>query len=319
MFKYYLYKFGQFCLRWLPPLVSLKLALCMSDLHYYFSFRDRRAVNNNLRVIVGEEANIPSLTKEVFKNFGRYLVEFFMMRRMVNEEYIKKNIKMKNLERLEEALKRGKGGIVVTAHLGNWELGAVLLGMLGYPLLGIALPHKERPVNDLFNQQRQLGITVASTHMALRKCLGTLKKNQLIALVADRDFSLHGEPMDFLGRKTLLPPGPAMFSLMTGAPIIPTFLIRHEDNTFTLTIEEPIYPPAKIEKNEERQILLSLMREYVSVIEEKIRLYPTQWLMFRQFWINDLPRPANILRRMFRFKRRVMQEPKALEEEAVQA
>lgn len=325
MFKYFLYKFGQFCLRWLPPPVSLKLGLLMSDLQYYFSFRDRHAVKNNLRVITGKETGIPSLTREVFRNFGRYLIEFFTMRKMVNEEYIKKHVKVQGLERIEEALKLGKGGIVITAHLGNWELGAVLLSMLGYPLVVIALPHKERPVNDLFNHQRETkGITIVPTHMAVRRCLETLKGNKLIALVADRDFGLNGEPMDFLGRKALIPPGPAMFSSATGAPIIPVFLIREEDNTFTplektfrdrgsltgftLTVGEPIYPPLKIEKQQEHEVLLFLMRKYVSVIEEKIRLYPAQWLMFRPFWIKDFTRPASVLSRLFRLKKKAMKQ-----------
>lgn len=308
MFKYFLYKFGQFILSWAPPVICFKWAKILSDLHYYFSCRDRRAVGNNLRIILKSEENIPALTKQVFRNFGRYLVEFFMMGKMVNEAYLKKNVKMNNIERVSQVLKEGKGGIVITAHLGNWEMGAAILTMLGYPLVAIALPHKERPVNDLFNHQRQVkGMTVIPTHMAFRRCLEKLKENKLIALVADRDFSLNGEPMDFLGRKTLIPAGPAVFSLITGAPIIPTFLIRDQDGTFTLSVCEPLYPPSNVRKEDEKRALLGIIKQYISVIEEKIYLYPTQWLMFREFWIKDIP-PQSALRRIFRFKRKVIKK-----------
>ena len=293
---------------WASPPLCFKLAGFFSDLHYYFSYRDRRAVENNLRIILSHrksDENISSLTRQVFRNFGRYLVEFFMMGKMVNEAYVKKNVKIKNLERISRILKEGKGGIVITAHLGNWELGAVLLTMLGYPLFAIALPHKERPVNDLFNHQRETrGIAVIPTRMAFRRCLEALKENKLIALVADRDFSLNGEPVDFLGRKTLIPTGPAVFSLMTGAPIIPTFLIRDCDGTFTLSISEPIYPPLNVAKEDERQALLDIMRGYLSVIEREIYLYPTQWLMFRKFWIQDPPRRPSVLKRIFRLRKK---------------
>jgi len=295
-------------LGWLPSSICFKLARLLSDVQYYCSYRDRRAVENNLRMILKSEENIPALTRQVFRNFGRYLVEFFMMEKMVNEAYLKKNIKMKNIERVNQVLKEGKGGIVITAHLGNWEMGAAILTMLGYPLVAIALPHKERPVNDLFNHQRQSkGMTVIPTHMAFRRCLEKLKENKLIALVADRDFSLNGEPMDFLGRKTLIPAGPAVFSLMTGAPIIPVFLIRDEDGTFTLSVCEPMYPPSHVRKEDEREALLGIIKQYISVIEEKIYLYPTQWLMFREFWIKDIP-SRSVLKRIFRFKRKVTQK-----------
>ncbi|MFA5088392.1 MAG: hypothetical protein WC552_05095, partial [Candidatus Omnitrophota bacterium] len=202
MFKFLVYKFGNFMVNRLPLPIAYRIALFISDLHYYFSFRDRRAVKNNLRIILGSEENLSVAAKEVFRNFGRYLVEFFRIAQDLNQQYIDRSVKIENLDVLKRVLSEGKGGIMVTAHICNWELGGGILSVLGYPLMAIALPHKEQPVNDLFNSQREVkGITVVPMNVSVRKSIETLKNNKLVALVADRDFTMSGEVMDFLGKK----------------------------------------------------------------------------------------------------------------------
>lgn len=286
MFKYFIYKFGQFWVNVLPLKLSYRVAMFLSDLQYYFSFRDRKAVRDNLRVIASPGSNISQMSKEVFRNFGKYLVDYFSMALKLDEHFIEENVKIKNLEVLDEVLKKDKGGILLTAHIGNWELGAMVMSHLGYPLVAIALPHKERPVNELFNQQRERqGMTIIQTSNAIRRSLEALKENKFIAVVADRDFTANGLELDFLGRVALIPKGAAIFTIKTGAPIIPTFMIREPDDTFTLTIHEPIYPQKITSTDVDQDILLSTMKNYITIIEEKIRKYPTQWLMFRKFWI----------------------------------
>ena len=284
MFKYILYKIGLFLLHHLPPKLAYKLATFISDLQYLFSFRDRRAVKKNLKRILPLSNNISFLARDVFRNFGRYLIEFFQMKEMVDAQFIKNNVQTKGLDHLDNVLAEGKGGIIVTAHIGNWELGAVLLSVMGYPLMAIALPHKERPVNDLFNDQRETkGVTVVPTNSALRCCIEQLRNNKFVALVADRDFHHGGIIMDFLGHKMLAPKGAAMFSWKTGAPILPIFLIRNGDKKFILSCSEPIYPPKRNVSEAGDDIILGIMRRYMSVIEEKIRAHPSQWLLFREF------------------------------------
>ncbi len=286
MVRFYIYKFGEFCVLHLPLWLAYCIAMRISDLHYLFSFRDRRSVKNNLKVILQTNEDVSSLARQVFRNFGKYLVDFFRMKKTVNPEYIKKNIKIVNAQRLEEALSRGKGGIIVTAHLGNWEIGSAVMSYLGHSPMAVALPHKERSVNDLFNKQREAwGTQIVQINGAIRKCLETLKENKLIALLADRDFTQTGEIMDFLGKKALIPKGPAIFSGKTGAAIIPSFLLRNPDDTFTLYFEDLILPPEVNEDVVPDQVMFKIMQAYTAVIERTIREHPTQWLMFREFWI----------------------------------
>jgi len=227
MFKYFLYRIGQFITNIFSLKISYKIVQFISDIQYFISARDRRSVQNNLIRIVGEKNYHSSMTKEVFRNMGKYLLEFFRIEKMLNEDFIKNNVKFLNIERIEEVLKKGKGGIILTAHIGNWELGGIVLSMLGYPVKAVVLPHRERQVNNLFNQQRAFkGNEVIPIERAGRECIEALKDNQLVALLADRDFTSSGEKMDFLGTQAFLPKGVALFSEKTGAPILPTFLIR---------------------------------------------------------------------------------------------
>ena len=286
MFKYILYKIGQFLVNRLSLGASYRLGVFLSDLQYFCSPRDRRSVTNNLRVILPSEKNLTPLTREVFRNFGRYLIEFFKMVNMVDGAFVRERVIVENLDDIKKVLEKGKGGILVSGHIGNWEIGGLFLSLLGYPTVAVALPHKERPVNDLFNHQREAkGITVVPIHLAIRTCLEALHENKLIALVADRDFTLKGEVMDFLGRKTLIPKGPAILSLKTGAPIIPIFIIRKDNERFLLSVEEPIYPNKIVEGEVEREDQIQLIKKYIAVIEKKIHQYPTQWLCFREFWV----------------------------------
>lgn len=283
MVKYILYKIGQFLVQCLPIRAAYRFAVFISDMQYQFSPRDRRAVTSNLKIILPFKKNVRREVREVFRNFGRYLLEFFRMDKYLDKEFINQHIKIENIHYVDQVLAGKKGGILLTAHVGNWELGGVVMGMLGYPIVAVALPHKERPVNDLFNRQREMrGVKIVQTGGTIRKCIEALRENKIVALLADRDFGMRGEPLDFLGRKTIIPKGPAVFSLKTGAPIIPGFLIRTQEDSFFLKFEEPIYPP---QSGDEQENLLSVMKAYAAVIERKIREYPSQWLMFREFWI----------------------------------
>jgi len=145
----------------------------------------------------------------------------------------------------------------------------------------------ERPVNDLFNTQRESkGVKVIPMNKAVFECMRALKNNELIAILGDRDFSETGEVMDFLGKKALIPKGAATFSVKTGAGIIPMFLLREDQGSFVLEVENPIFPNETLGQENDKKAVSDLMKKYVPIIERKIKKNPTQWLMFRKFWIN---------------------------------
>jgi len=282
--NYYFYRLGQFIALILPLRLVYCFAVFLADLHYFFAFRDRRFVKANLRVIFPEAKNkqLRKISKKVFRNFAKYLADFFRFEKL-NRAYIDKNIKLENLHYFDQALAVGKGVVVLTAHLGNWELGGVVLAQLGYPFWAVALSHKNKKVNDFFVAQRaRKGVNVIAMGKAIRSCISEIRNNHMVALVGDRDFTEKGIVIDFFNKPTHFPEGPAALSLMTGASIIPGFMLRNSDDTFTLRIEKPVeFSPT----GDKAKDLKNLITVYNGIVEDYIRRYPDQWYVFRRFWV----------------------------------
>lgn len=278
MIGFFFYKIAYFIAMRLSWRAGYRVAAFLSLLKYHLSPRDRRAVFGNLTRILppSQQEKINRYAKEAFVHFGKYLFEFFRFS-LLTKENLTGFIKIEGLHHIERALGKGKGVIILTAHIGNWELGGVAMSLLGYPFVAVALPHRHRKVDAFFNLQRQrLGAEVIpSLGPAVRRIYDALKHNKMIALVGDRDFANSGKRMEFLGASKIIPRGPAVLALKTGAAIVPAFVIRQKNETCVLEFLEPIDCSC-----DEDAILAACTR----VIEEKIRQYPAQWLMFREFW-----------------------------------
>lgn len=286
MFNYFLYRIGQFIAVMLPWKCAYALARFVSDIRLIRAHEDRRCVTGNLKVIFPDKSDreIELLFRDMSRNFAKYLVDFFRFQELTTE-YIAKYITIEGRQHFDGALKSGKGVIVLTAHLGNWELGGVVLGLLGYPFWAVALPHKHKKVNDFFNHQRESkGVRVIPFGRAARMCLNLLQQNKMVALVGDRDFGGNGVMVDFFGRPSLFPEGPAAFALKTGAAIVPGFMVRQPDDTFLLKIEKPISVTPSGNKQED---IVSVTRQFARLFEDYIRRYPDQWYMFKTFWCDE--------------------------------
>jgi KDO2-lipid IV(A) lauroyltransferase len=285
MSNYCLYKVGRFLAKILPIQVSYALVMFLCDLHFYFSKIDRQAVENNLK-IVHKTDHVPNLeVREVFRNFGKNLLELFTMSKRLQPAFIESNVHINNIQYLNEALKKGKGGIIVSAHLGNWEIAGGVLPMLGFPLSVVALAHQDPRVNALFNAQREFfGTMVIQADVAVRRVQEHLHKNRLVTILADRDFGNRGMMMDFLGRKTMIPKGAAFFSIKTGAPIIPGFFYHTDDDHFEINVYPPIEPPHLQDGKITDEAVREFIQKYLTIIENEIRKNPSQWLLFREFW-----------------------------------
>lgn len=296
MLKYYLFKIAHSIACALPLSFVYRVAVFLADIKYALSRTDRRAVRENLQVICGERPDLDGVAREVFRNFAKYLVDFFRMPRFTRS-FLETHVEFENLHYLQEALSRKQGVIIMTAHIGNWELGGLTLGRMGYPLTAVALPHKEPALDEFFNRQRaEGGVTVVSVRHAIRRCLRALRENKIVALLADRDFSATGEVMPMFGRATMVPRGLAMFAYRTGAVILPMFLRRKAGSLvgYTLTIDAPLEYPENFRQMDEPRFIREMMRRQVAVLEEYIRRDPSQWLIFRRFWVDQETGPERI-------------------------
>lgn len=284
MVNYVLYRLGELLALCLPFKVVYFLAGIVSTLQYIFSKTDRISVRENLRVIFPEIENtrLRKYTKSVFIHFGLYLANFFKFKRLCRS-YIKKHVVIEGAQYIDNALSAGKGLIIVGAHIGNWELGGITLGLMGYPMNAVALPHKHSAVDLFFNRRRESkGMHVIPIHNAVRGCLEAFSRNEIVALLGDRDFTQGGIVMDFFGRPTLIPKGPAVFSLRNKIPMLCGFMVSEKTGKFRFIFNPPIQftPSGEYEKD-----MRSLTGLYLKQIEDCIRRYPGQWAMFRRFWL----------------------------------
>ncbi len=288
MIPYILYRVGVFLSLTLPINVSYSLATVLADIFYYCSPKDRDAVISNLRMVLGSSVDdkiVADTARNVFRNFAKYLIDFFRFSK-IDKEYLNSHVKIDGISNIDDALSLGKGAIALSAHIGNWELGGLIVGMLGYPISGVVLTHKNKRINDFFTGQRMLGnMRPIEVGAALKGCYRALRSNELLALLGDRDFTKNGILTDFFGRKAMMPKGPAVLSHRLGAAIVPIFVVREPKNTFTIHVERPFTCTAGLD---EEAAVRELVGKCIRSIESCIKKYPSQWFVFRKIWdIND--------------------------------
>ena len=219
MINFILYKIGEALACGLPLKAAYAVAMFISDFRFIYAREDRANALANLKVIFPEksEAQIREIRRRMFRNFAKYLVDFFRFVKM-DRTFVHDKIKTEGTEEFDRALKENKGVVVLTAHIGNWELGGVVIAMLGYPLWVVALPHKNKMVNDFFDGRRKSkNINVIPFGKAARECILHLRENKMVALLGDRDFSHErGLVTELFGKPIYLPKGPAALALKTG-------------------------------------------------------------------------------------------------------
>ena len=216
------------------------------------------------------------MSREVFRNFGRYLVEFFTMDRQMDFD-----VRLEGSDHLQEAKRPGRGAIVLTGHLGNWELGAAVIRRMGLPISVVALEHTDRQMNRLFHRQRQrCGIGVISLgEGAAQQSLAHLREGGILGLLGDQEFGANGIAATLFGQRVTLPRGPAMLSLRSRAPLVPSFLLRESPQRFRLVFEPPIWPAGV--HGSASDPAQPLTCAYAAILERYLTHTPTQWLIFR--------------------------------------
>ena len=284
MFFYVLYKLGYIISNILPLRAAYWFAERIIDLRYSIAKEDRVAVMRNLSIVLNKDVGeCRLLAREVFRSFALYIVDFFRMGRLTKED-IRKKVRVEGLENLEGALKREKGVIALSAHVGNWEMGAVVIALMGYDLSIVVLTHMHKGIDDFFIGQRERhGLKVLRVKSVMKRCISALVNKGILALMGDRDFTDSGIKLDFFGVPTSIPKGPAALSLKTNAAIVPIFFIRENRYNYRLIFAEAI-EPGPIQNMDKSELHKNSLKKCIAVMEKYIRKYPEQWLMFRNFW-----------------------------------
>ncbi len=284
--EYVFYQCASLIARALPLKFAYWIGLRVADLYYLFDHEGRNGVISNLRRIhawrgiQSSDQARKGIARKTYQYFGKYLVDFFRYSLRDSEE-LKRKVSFQHLVNLERAIARGRGVILATAHFGNWELGAAVLGALGYDIHAVVLPSRRSRVNQLLQRQRERrGIHLIPMGRSVREVLKRLKAGACVALLVDRDFSPKHEAFPLFGKPAPMPSGPARMAMNTGAAVVPAFLIRQVDDTFLAAFHPPIYPDEAGSADE-------IQRRLVAALEEVIAPRPHQWFIFHDYWAGE--------------------------------
>lgn len=205
----------------------------------------------------------------------------------MTEEDLRSMIRLEGEELLRRKLLQGKGAVLLTAHLGNWEF--ITLGLMvraGIPIDALYKPQSNVWIDRRIVQRRtKFGNRLVPMGMSVREILGILQSGRSVLIAADQSAPKESIRMKFFGREVPVFQGPAVFSLKTGAPLIASFALRQPDGSYVLTCSE--IPSDDLTYNEES--IRELTRRHVEETERVIRQHPEQWMWMHRRWKHVTP------------------------------
>jgi Kdo2-lipid IVA lauroyltransferase/acyltransferase len=270
-----------------PRFLHPPCAFVTGGLFYLFLGRQRRGVRKNLRVVTGRES-VERRVLSTFYKYARNWTDILLMMRLRGPALFTLIGKRVGGEHLEDALARGNGVILVSLHLGNWELGGLGLADLGYTLNVLTFREEDEQVNELREEVRAArGIRFIyvdrndTSPLAIIEAVNALRRNELLALLGDRDGSSHTITVDFFGQPTRIPVGAAYLAMASGAPVLPVF-VPLETGRYTTVMEEPIWFAGG--HAEHAEAIRAGTERLLRVFERYIGRYPDQWYNFYDYW-----------------------------------
>lgn len=250
---------------------------------YACSKRYRTVALKNLRAAYGHEKSEPeirAMAQEVFRHFARESLVFFYLLSLSNEQ-INALVDVEGVEHLDNALREGKGCLVITAHYGNWELLARKTAILGHVVNVIARDSDDPGMTGIATRIRESGgYRVFDRDRPMISAFRCLKNNEILGILPDQNES-GGVFVDFFGRPAATAIGPALLSLRSGAPIVPAFAFRKPDGRYHATFYPRIEFAPTGDHEQDVRDLTALITE---AIEREVRRNPTQWLWLHDRW-----------------------------------
>jgi len=268
----------------LPRKACLTLGSMLGRMVYCFDKKHREIALKNLHIAFGEE--MPASEKKrlaqcSFEHFGKALFDTLKFSSLT-EEKKEALLSIDGEEHIRNALDKGKGVLLLTAHYGNWELGIIPLSKLGeFYVIARALDI-DRFENELLAIREGFGAKVIYKQQASRHTLRALRENRIVAILIDQNV-LHDEAVfvDFFGKLAGTTPGLATFHLRSGAPIIPAFCMPTPSGGYHVQIMEGLEFSLTGDRNTD---VFRITQECTKTIEDQIRDKPSLWLWFHDRW-----------------------------------
>jgi KDO2-lipid IV(A) lauroyltransferase len=296
---------------WLPRQVSLDRALKIADrigeLAYRFDGTTRRRSLANLDLAYGDSltrAQKEEIARGALRNAARCFVE------LTHIEEIRANFddyaSVEGWEHVEKLLAQDRAVIVITGHIGNWELLAGYVAGKGVPISAIARRINDPRLNQLmvdFRASNGVHSILRESPDSSREILRVLRGRNALGLVMDQDIMAPSVSVPFFGHLARTPVAAAALAVRKNLPVVPAFARRRPGGGHHFTIMEPIQPP---NSGDRRFDVLVLTKQFNEIFEERIRANPAEWVWWHQRWRRkpipkldldyDIHYPSHVLR-----------------------
>jgi len=268
----------------LPLLYSF--ANSLGYLGFRFARKHREIAIESLTKAFGKEKSnreVEIIARECFNAMAGTAVEFFMFMRY--PERIRNFVEIQGLEHLNAALAKGKGVVAISAHFGSFPLLLSRLALQGYKVHTILRHMRDTKLDKLFEEKRDRmhvgSIYTQPRAECVNKSLKALRDNEVVFVQLDQNFGTGGVFVDFFGTKAATATGPIVFSMRTGAVLVPMFIYRVKGARHKIVIE-PGIEVSESGPKEER--MLDTITKLTVLIEAYIRKYPHEWGWIHKRW-----------------------------------
>ncbi|QAT17494.1 hypothetical protein BU251_07085 [Candidatus Velamenicoccus archaeovorus] len=253
---------------------------------YAFAVKHRRIAIESLTMAFGKTKTpqeIRRICRECFNSMACLAVEFFMF--MKHPERIKKFVDIEGIDNLKKALAEGKGVVAISAHFGSFPLLLSRLAQEECKVNAVMRHMRDQKLDELFEDKRRLmrvgSIYTQPRQTCVSQSLKVLRDNEVLFVQLDQNFGTGGVFVDFFGVKAATATGPIVFSMRTGAPIVPMFIYRLGGPRHRIVIEPPIHVDESGTKSER---LLHAVERLTALIEKYIRQHPHEWGWIHKRW-----------------------------------
>jgi lauroyl/myristoyl acyltransferase len=246
----------------------------------------RATVAKNQAQVLGRSPDDPLVrasTRAAFLSYARFWYDTFHVTELTDQD-IKERYHIEGEEHFTRAIEAGGGLIVALPHAGNWDVAGRWLQVAGYEMTTVVELLKPRRLYELFRDQRHSldmdVVALGGGGSTAGRLSSALKRNRVLALVADRDLTGNGLDVEMFGRKRKLPVGPAMLAISTGAPVVIVGIYEDGDDW-----KQIIGPTLVAERTDDRRAdVEALTRRIAAEFERVISAAPYNWHMFQPGW-----------------------------------
>lgn len=247
--------------------------------------RHSRLVTANLALAfpADDAAHRAGLKTRIYDHFGKVFMEILRTFARGDPQAILARTRIHHAEILEQALEKGRGVVVFSAHFGNWEwIPLVLRDRLGREIHSIARPMDNPLIEDKVRKFREaMGSRVIYKRGSLRTILKRLAGNGVVYLLIDQNtVTREGVFVDFFATQAATVTTVAQLVLKKNIPAVPVFL-HYEGDAIVLEVLPEVAAPAR---GDDGAAVTGLTQELTRLIEEQVRKFPEQWFWFHDRW-----------------------------------